>query len=102
MPTPRIEVDLTKIKDNAQALAELYHSKNISICAVTKVICGNLSIARTLTEAGITMLADSKIANLKRFRSGQIDAELLLIGTPLLSQASEIVIYADISHNSNW
>ena len=46
------------------------------------------------------MLADSKIANLKRFRSGQIDAELLLIGTPLLSQASEIVIYADISHNS--
>lgn len=100
MATPRLEVNLEKIAHNTKVLSALYGSKSINICAVTKVVCGDLTIAQCLVTAGITMIADSKVANLKKMRKGDINATFLLIGTPLLSQAAEIVIWADISHNS--
>jgi len=102
MASPRLEINLEKIAHNAQVLSALYGSKKISICAVTKVVCADLMIAQTLVSAGISMLADSKVANLKKMREGGIVATFLLIGTPLFSQAAEIVKWADISHNSEF
>jgi predicted amino acid racemase len=100
MATPRLEINLDKIAHNTKVLSQLYGSKSIDVCAVTKVVCGDLTIAKCLVTAGITMIADSKVANLKKMRKGDINATFLLIGTPLLSQAAEIVEWADISHNS--
>jgi predicted amino acid racemase len=100
MATPRLEINLEKIAHNTKVLRQLYGSKSIDICAVTKVVCGDLTIAKCLVTAGITMIADSKVANLKKMRKGDVNATFLLIGTPLLSQAAEIVKWADISHNS--
>ena len=100
MATPRLEINLDKIAHNAHLLTKLYGSKKVSICAVTKVVCGDLLIAQVLVSAGIEMIADSKVANLKKMRVGGINVTFLLIGTPLYSQAAEIVKWADISHNS--
>jgi len=100
MATPRLEINLEKIAHNAQVLSELYGSKQISICAVTKVVCSDLNIAQALVSSGITMIADSKVANLKKMKEDGIKASFLLIGTPIYSQAAEIVKWADISNNS--
>jgi predicted amino acid racemase/D-alanyl-D-alanine dipeptidase len=100
MRTPRIEINLTKIAHNAKTLKDLYGSKGIDIIGVTKVVCGDPDIAATLVKSGINILADSRIANIKKMRNAGVNALYLLLRTPSLSQAEEVVKYTDISLNS--
>ncbi len=101
MSTPRIEMDLGKIGHNASRLMELYGKRGIGISAVTKVVCGNPEIARLLVKTGIGMLADSRIANIKKMRDAGIEAQFLLLRSPFFSQAEAVVKYADLSLNSD-
>ena len=100
MTTPRIEMDIGKISHNAKTLNELYGSKGISVIGVTKVICGDPTIATALVKSGMNILADSRIANIRRMREAGIQAQFLLLRTPVPSQAESVVKYADISLNS--
>ncbi|MBI9072903.1 MAG: alanine/ornithine racemase family PLP-dependent enzyme [Melioribacteraceae bacterium] len=100
MPTPRIEINIKKIAHNAKTLNRLYGSKGIDVIGVTKAVCGNPHVAAALVKNGISILADSRIANIRRMRNEGIQAEFLLLRTPLLSQAEAVVKYADISLNS--
>ncbi len=100
MATPRIEINLTKIAHNAKTLIELYGFKDINITGVSKVVCGNPGIASVLVKSGINLLADSRLANIRRMRTAGIQTPFLLLRTPFLSQAEEVVKYADISLNS--
>jgi predicted amino acid racemase len=100
MLTPRIEIDLGKIVHNAKILRALYASKGIDIIGVTKVVSGNPLIAKALIQSGIKILADSRIKNIKKMRNAGIEAQFLLLRTPLLSQVSDVVKHADISLNS--
>ena len=99
MITPRIEINLRKIAHNAKTLKELYGSKGIDVIGVTKVVCGDPAISKTLVEAGINLLADSRIANIRKMRDEHIQAQFLLLRS-IRSQAKDIVKYADISLNS--
>ena len=100
MAAPRIEIDLRKIAHNATRLRELNASKGIGIFGVTKVVCGDPTVADVLAKTGITTLADSRISNIVRMRQAGIQAEFVLLRTPALSQAESVVKYADISLNS--
>ena len=100
MATPRIEINLGKISHNAKALKNLYGSKGIDFFGVTKVVCGNPRIAAALIRSGVKLLADSRINNIRKMRAAGIKAQYLLLRTPYLSQAEEVVKYTDISHNS--
>ena len=100
MATPRIEINLEKIAHNAKTLKELYGSRGIDVIGVTKVVCGDPDIADVLIKSGISILADSRIDNIRRMRNAGIQAEVLLLRTPLLSQAEAVIKYADISLNS--
>ncbi|MBU1099116.1 MAG: alanine/ornithine racemase family PLP-dependent enzyme [Bacteroidetes bacterium] len=100
MSTPRIEINLKKIAHNVKVLKRLFGSKGIDIIGVTKVVCGDPTIAHALVKSGISVLADSRITNIKRMREAGIQAEFLLLRTPILSQAESVVKYADISLNS--
>ncbi|MBE9523391.1 MAG: alanine racemase [Proteobacteria bacterium] len=100
MTTPRIEIDLTKIAYNAKKLKELYGSKGISVIGVTKVVCGDPSIADVLVKSGINTLADSRIANIQRMRDAGIQAQFVRLRSPIPSQVESVVRYIDISLNS--
>ena len=100
MATPRIEIDLEKIAHNAKTLKDLYSTKGIAIIAVTKVVCGNPNVADALVKSGITILADSRIENIRKMRNAGIKAQFMLLRTPFLSQAEAVVKYTDISLNS--
>lgn len=100
MTTPRIEIDLAKIAHNAKNLKRLYGSKGVDIIGVTKGVCGSPDIADTLVKSGISVLADSRISNIRRMREAGIEAEFLMLRTPIPSQAESIVKHADISLNS--
>ena len=100
MASPRIQIDLEKIAHNARILKKLYGGKGIEVFGVTKAVRGNAAIAEIFVNSGINTLADSRIDNIKRMRSAGIQAQFLLLRTPSLSQAEEVVKYADISLNS--
>ena len=101
MPTPRVEIDLSKVVHNANALKKLYGDRGIRISAVTKVVCGDPRIAAALVDGGITELADSRIANIRKMRGAGVDATFLLVRIPSFSEAAEVVTSADRSLNSD-
>ncbi len=100
MSNPRLEINLKGIASNTKILGDYYKTKGIIICAVTKVVCGSIEIANILVQSGIVLLADSKLANIKKMFLAGVKSKFLLIGTPMLSEANDIVKYADISLNS--
>jgi len=100
MTTPRLEIDLAKITHNAKELKELYGSKGIGIFGVTKAACGDVDIANALVKSGIHVLADSRLSNICRMRDAGVQAQFVLLRTPIPSQIDDVVRYADISFNS--
>ncbi len=98
--TPRIEINLGKIAHNAKTLNKFYGSKGISITGVTKVVCGDPKIADVLVKSGINILADSRIDNIRKMRNAGVQAQFLLLRTPIPSQVESVVRYTDISLNS--
>jgi len=99
MITPRIKINLDKIAHNAKTLKALYGSKGIDVIGVTKVVGGDTKVANALIKSGINILADSRIANIKKMRAAGMPAQFLLLRT-IHSQAKDVVTYADISLNS--
>lgn len=100
MATPRIEIDFEKITHNALFLKAHYATKGIDIIGVTKVVCGNPDIANNLLKCGITILADSRIGNIKRMKDAGIASQILLLRTPLPSELNEVIEHCHISHNT--
>jgi len=97
---PRIRIFKEKIFENAFYLNHLCKEKNIQVAGVTKVTCGNPEIARTFIEAGIKILADSRVINLKKILDSGIDSPNMLLRIPQISEisvVSEIVDYSLIS-----
>ena len=100
MNTPRLEIDLAKIGYNVREMVRLYGAKGVGIIGVTKGVLGDPVIADVFVKNGITVLADSRIANLRRIRDSGIKATLLLLRMPALSEADAVVRHSDISLNS--
>jgi predicted amino acid racemase len=100
MQTPRLEINLEKIEYNARAVRKLYGSRAIRITAVTKGVCAVPQVARALLHAGIHSLGDSRLRNIRKMRRAGIQAEFVLIRSPMLSEATEVVEWADVSLNS--
>jgi predicted amino acid racemase len=100
MGTPRLEIQLEKITHNARSLLALCAAKGVGIAAVTKGVCGSPEVASALIDSGISVVADSRLANLRRMREAGIEAQYLLIRSPKLSEAEQAVQLADISLNT--
>jgi len=100
MSVPRIEIELDKLIHNARKLTALYSSKGIHITAVTKGVCGSLRIVNALLNSGIRSFGDSRIANIQKMREGGIDAQLILIRSPMPSEVERVVEFADMSLNT--
>lgn len=95
---PRVEISLSKIKDNAEKLSNACKDNGLSMWAVTKCFCAIPEVAEAIVEGGASMLADSRVDNLKKLEG--IKTEKVLLRIPMQSEASEIVKYADYSQNS--
>ncbi len=95
MSYPRIEIELEKIKENTSIMVKECRGRGIEVAGVTKVFCGHKKIAEAMIEGGVSILADSRIENLKRLSGFKLPK--MLIRIPMLSQVSRVVKYADIS-----
>jgi len=100
MNAPRLEIDLHKIHHNASTLVERLTPRSISVTGITKATLGSPEIAKTLLDAGVSALGDSRIQNIETMRNAAVSAPITLIRSPMLSQVEQIVKHADISFNT--
>jgi len=99
-PTPRIEINVERVADNAAALLSLCMSRGVELIAVTKAVGGSQRIAAALHASGIRSFGDSRVANLRRMREGGIMGTYFLIRSPVPSEAVAAVQWADVSLNT--
>lgn len=96
---PRIEISLSKIRDNARILSKLYGQKGISLMGVSKAVLGEPSIVDAMIQGDVKFIADSRIENIKKMKRAGISTRFVLLRTPF-SHAESVVKYADISLNT--
>lgn len=102
MALPEILIDLHKIKQNVQAVLSLAKPYGTEVVGVTKSFLGEPEIAGAMLAGGINMLADARLANVKKLRQAFPQITLMLLRLPALSQAAETIACADISLNSEF
>ncbi len=95
---PLLTVNLEHLRKNIRTVRGLCAAHGISVTSVTKVFRGDPRIAQVLVEEGMTMLGDSRVANLARMEN--LQAEKWLIRPPMLSEIPDLVRYGDASLNS--
>lgn len=98
MTYPRVNIDLKKIEHNTRVLVDKCKKSEIEVAGVTKVFCAFPEIAKAMVDGGVSVLADSRVENLKRLKA--IDRPKLLLRLPMISQVEELVEHVDISLNS--
>ena len=95
---PRIEINLENIIENAKKVKNLCEKQGVSLSLVVKMLADDKEIVQALAENGIDCICDSRMINLKSYQT--IPVEKWLIRIPMLSEAEEVVKYADASLNS--
>jgi predicted amino acid racemase len=98
--TPRLEIHLDRIGQNARTLVHRLDPLGITVCGVTKATLGSPEIAREVLAAGVTSIGESRIENIEALRRAGITAPISLIRSPMSSQADRVVANADSSLNS--
>jgi predicted amino acid racemase len=100
LSTPYLTIDIGKIEHNSRCIVDLCASRGIEVAGVTKGVCGHPEIARAMLRAGVSEIADSRLANIDRLRKNGVDARFMLVRVPALSEAERVVESVDLSLNS--
>lgn len=98
MACPALVIDRQKLEQNTRTLIRVMADHGVEVAAVTKCYCGDPHLAKAQVRGGATMLADSRVENLKKLIG--INVPKMLLRIPMISQAEDVVEYADISLNS--
>lgn len=100
MGSPEILIDIQKVRENTKTLVDFCSSRGIAVTGVTKVTCGMPLVGQAMLDGGVVSLGESRIENIQRLRSSGINAPVMMLRIPPLSQVYEIVTTVDISFNS--
>jgi predicted amino acid racemase len=99
MHTPILTIHIEKLRHNVIAISDLCDKNHVHLTPVTKVIMGDPIICKMYTEH-VQSLGDSRLKDIMRMRNNSIEAEFMLIRTPSLQNATQVVEVCDISLNS--
>lgn len=100
MSPPYVAIDLDTIEHNARTIVELCRTHGISVVGVTKCTCGDPEIAKAMLRGGVIAIGESQLENIQRLKRGGVAAPSMLLRLPGLSEAEEVVEWADTSLNS--
>lgn len=97
---PCLEIDLGKIRSNAEKVVSVCKSQGIEVMGVTKSYCAIPDVIKVINESGITSFTDSRMLNIKRIRQAGFDFPMMLLRIPMMSEVEDLVAYAQMSLNS--
>lgn len=100
MAYPYLTINPDKIEHNARTLVALCQQNGIDVTGVTKGVCGYPDVARAMLRGGVSSISDSRLENIHRLKTADIDTYYILLRLPPLSAAEEVVTSVDCSVNS--
>ena len=100
MTTPRIEIELAKIEHNTRVLVGRMAVRGIRVTGVTKATLGSPGVGAAMLRGGAVGLGDSRVQNLARLAELDGSPSRMLIRSPQLSQAGQVVQTATASLNT--
>ena len=95
MNYPCLEINLQKLTHNTRMLVKELNGMGISVMGVNKVFNGDLETASAMISGGMVVIAETMACNLKKLEG--LPCQKAMLRSPGLSEAAEIVKYADIS-----
>ena len=98
--TPRLEIDLDKLRHNARSLVAMLRDRGISVTGVTKATMGSPEIAAVWHEAGVKAIGEARMQGISALRRARVSAPLILIRSPMLSEIDAVVALSDVSCNT--
>jgi len=98
MRHPQLEINLRKLEHNACLEVNALAKSGITVMGVNKVFNGLFETAEAIVKAGIDVVAESRIYNLRKLQG--LSCQKCLLRTPCPSEIEDVVRYADISLNS--
>jgi predicted amino acid racemase len=101
MSAPRVEVDLDKVEQNTRTLVDRLEPRGIQVTGVTKAALGSPGVGAAMLDGGAVGLGDSRLQNLSRLAGLDGSTSRMLIRSPMLSQAGQVVRTATISLNTD-
>ena len=99
MYKPILTIDLKRLRENAATEKAELAQYGIEVMAVNKVFNGCVETAKACLDAGIEVIAESRAYNLAKLKE-TLHCRTCLLRSPVLSEVSDVVRYADISLNS--
>uniref|UniRef100_UPI00345E7FBB alanine racemase n=1 Tax=Mesotoga sp. TaxID=2053577 RepID=UPI00345E7FBB len=90
-----VEVNRDSIAKNAGRIVELARSNGVKVAAVTKVVCGDPEIAKSLLENGIKEIGESRLENIARLKSAGMNPDFILLRLPERSRFRQVVELVD-------
>ncbi len=97
---PNITIHQAKLMDNLNRVLEMAKTNHIHhMTMVVKAFAGCFELVRLLKESNLSCIGDSRIENLKQYKSLGFKHQMLL-RIPMLSEIKDVIRYADISLNS--
>lgn len=101
-PYPLVTVDTKKLAHNTGIVTDRCRSCGIDVAGVVKGCNGIPQVARTMLESGCSQIGTSRMDQIIELRNcGMDDAEFLLVRIPMMSEAEEVALYADLSLESD-
>ncbi len=95
---PKLNVNKEKLSHNVRFMNKVAKEKGVNICCVTKGYCAYPEIVEIFYENGIREFADSRIENLQKIN--YVGVRRYLLRLPMISEARKVVLYSDMSLNS--
>ncbi len=95
-----ININIDKIKYNADVILKTCAESGIDVAAVTKMHSADPVISQALLDSGVKYLADSRIENLRNLCENEIGGEKWLMRITAPSIVADVVKYADMSLQS--
>jgi predicted amino acid racemase len=98
---PRLKIDTGKISHNARIINDRCAGKGISVVGVTKCILAHEAITPLLEHSGIKLLADSRLANIRRLSKSTGDpSRIMMLRTPMPDETEELINICSTSLNT--
>jgi len=97
---PMLEIDLDKIKYNANQVVEKCHQQQIDVIGVTKGFSAMHQIVSAMVEGGIDGLADARMENVIELRKRGFTLPITMLRLPRLSSVTKVVQHTNTSINS--
>ncbi len=97
---PMLAIDLEKLRSNISTVVRNCQKQGIEVAGVVKGFNGIPRASEQFLAAGCKQIATSRLRQIVEMKEQGIAASYMLVRIPMISEAEEVVMYADISLQS--